>query len=238
VDYVSGGYFVAKMAGRPANEAKEILPERLVTLSLCLTSLFPTGFGNWPWYPGELDELARDTLAALGIAPNRADELPGWLKLRPPDPASVWPYAFTSIETAREFARHFGPLAEDVWLIGAGLHADMVKVFLDEADNHISQMSEAVKQGKASAPRGEVLGYELIGDGIDEHHSPFCNSVGREMCERLHVRFNRFGLIDDLSAARKAAEWLSSGEARVEPVLWLPWLLRRYDWGPLGAGGA
>lgn len=230
-EYISGGYFLTKPFLRAECMSVELVPERVLTLSTCLTERFPDGWPT-PGFDLTRDER-RSKVQDLGISPDRADEVAEWAKLHPPDPPSIWPYAFVSVETAREFARTFIEDAGYMVLVGPALREDLADVFLAEAGEqyggNTSELVEAVRQRRPPAPGGQSTGFEVICDGIADDHSLLCNALEVDIDREFGIRLNQCGLIDTFEEAKRVADWASLDEA-CESGLWLPWLIARYGW--------
>jgi len=229
-EYVSGGYFLTRLVQMTKWMASGLVPERVVTLSSCLTAVVPRG-----WYLNEPPEPRNlGTALKLGVPEDRLSGVYPWMAAHPPDPPDVWPYAFTTLERAREFAREFLTAATEARLIGAALHRSLVDRFLalaadEQGRTNVSEHTEAVKLGRSPASGGRVLGFEVMGDNVKEDHSLLCTGGEKDIATAFGIRLNAHGLIDTFADAVRAAEW-SSGEGHAEPCDYLPWRLDEYDW--------
>ncbi len=226
-NWYSGGFFVARILKREKYMSENLLPTEITTISSCLTSIFP---GGWPTPSFDLDLIEqRKRLAELGISENRAGELVAWVGQHPQDQPEVWPYAFLSLETARMFCRTFYSQGSQVMLLGPSLRDDLVDMFLTKAAGYTSELVEAIRRKRVSISEGNIIGVDIIGDGFAEDHSYLCNGLEKDIYEKFGYRPNKRGLYDNYDDARQAAEWITK-EEKGEPVLWLPWQVREYEW--------
>ncbi|KPK43660.1 MAG: hypothetical protein AMK72_13025 [Planctomycetes bacterium SM23_25] len=224
-EYVTGGYFLTQLFRRPQQMNADLVPETVVTISTCLTEVIPCA-----WYPNEEpDKRNLESAAKMGVPADRLNDVYPWMREHPSQPP-IWPYAFAEADRAREFAREFLAAAEDVFLIGASLPAESVGIFLEEAgDKWVSEFTEVVRLKQPRARGGTLLGYEILGDAINEYHTLLCTSGENDVCGQMGIRLNQHGLFDSLADASRAAQW-SSEEGNAEPVVYLPWRIERYAW--------
>ena len=208
-------------AARPFRPAPPIhgarLPPALLTASSCLAAVGP---GPWAlsWTTGSA-ERRRDSARELGVDPAALPLLERWLQARMDAGEWTWPRWFTALATAREFVARFCARDPATAVIGIGVTEATVR----ELGLPI------VPDERPLAPGGRALGYELLGAEMGgDFHSWLCNDLEPVLHERLALRVNAHGLIDDLDTAAAAARELMDPEVGAEPVPWFPALLVDY----------
>ena len=67
-----------------------------------------------------------------------------------------------------------------------------------------------------------LLGYEILGYELSRFHSFICNSLEQVYFNKLQIKLNENGLIQDIKDAEKATV-LTNVPNVAEPVLWQPW---------------
>jgi len=142
----------------------------------------------------------------------------------------AWPGVMFSLETAFEFADQFLTKTKQEFhlLVGMSLPHDLVGPLLEsEQNDNWYGPYVAARQGKAPAPGGQVLGYEILGYCLGCFHSWLCNNLVPELCMKFETRLNTMGFIDDAGTARRVAEYCDIVQS--EPAKWLPWLLQVYS---------
>jgi hypothetical protein len=90
---------------------------------------------------------------------------------------------------------------------------------------------ERVNRRAPLAVSGRVLGYEPLGFEAMKFHSWLCHNAPPDAKERFGIEPNRAGFIDTLSSAVRVTQDLKASGA--ESAIWLPWLIVRYDEGPI-----
>jgi len=239
LEYASGGYFLTKRFRRREWMSAELVPENVVSLSPCVTEVIPDS-----WYLNQApNQTNLDIAAKMGVPLHRLAELYPWMKRHPPEPADMWPYAFSTLDRAREFAREFLQGAADVLLLGTSLHKEFFEAFLSEAGPvhgysrfgkdatyvYVSERTEVLKLGLPPADGGNILGFEVFGDAVMERHTLLCTGGEKDVRAELGIRLNQNGLFETLADARRVAQW-ASVEGHAEPFLYLPWRLEQYQW--------
>ena len=188
------------------------------TASHCLAAVGP---GPWAlsWTSGST-ERRRDSARELGVDPASLPLLDRWPKTRMDAGEWRWPRWFTALATAREFVARFcapDPVTVDP---GAGV-----------AEAKARELELPIVPSEAPlAPGGRALGYEPLGaEQGGDFHSWLCDDLEPVLRERLALRVNAQGLIDDLDVAAAAAREIIEPGVGAEPVPWFPALLVAYD---------
>jgi len=228
--YVSGGYFLAKYANRAESMSADLLPARILSASNCIADIVDAWAVKWASYK-ETDR--EEEAAKFGITPEILPQAIDWVTRALEAQKIGWPVVFHSLETARNFHRKFLHSDNDVVLVGVGLQPECAALLLREekpAANHGTPgIYQALGQGLSLESDGEVLGFEVLGYEWGGFHSWLCNGLEVESYRELNIRPNRYGFIDSLEEAIKAAEYASREEVGAEPALWQPWLIVKYS---------
>lgn len=128
----------------------------------------------------------------------------------------------------------------DVAVFGLGLHRDDIEEFLRQgkpeeqkpgyAPQGEAGIYECVKAQSSIALTGEHVGFELLAMffGILTC-SWLCNGLETLCAEKLGIRPNVYGFINEYPDARRCAEYISGGDVGAEPGLWQPWLVTLYS---------
>jgi hypothetical protein len=228
---ISGGFYVARLLERPDGLGTTPLPERLLTLSSCLTSFFPDEWAiEWASYSTEERASA---LRKLGMAVERLPEVVREMTEAMDTGELGWPFVWRSIEGARGAALRFGCDRQDFALLELGVPADRVADLIE----HMRPLEgegptgffERLSARNSVLPGGEPVGWELLGaeEGAD-FHSWLCNGLHDLGAARLGVTLGPFGLLRTEKDARAVDQLIASGIG-AEPVPWFPGLLIRHE---------
>ncbi len=219
---VSGGYLLAKPSARTACHQAHLVPAKILSASSCLSEHVP-GFDLYggAGYPDE---------AVVAEYPNRfetADDLIAtreFLMTLLRDGQLEYPSVFVSVDAAREFARRLKPEDEPLVLFGISTAKEHADALLHNVANFCSCV--AVLRRNLPPERGEVLGWEVLGDDYGHFHSWFCNSI-EITAERWGIKPNANGFLDFLEEAERVASYCNQPDT-AEPGYWAPWQITRY----------
>jgi len=212
---LAAGYSVARpFRPRPPLDCAR-LPQTLLTASDCLAAVGPGPWGlSWTT---ESVERRQESARALGVDPASLPLVERWLQARMDAGEWSWPRWFTAVGTAREFVARFCAPDPATVVLGVGV-------------TEATARELALPDAAPLAPGGQSLGYELLGaeqgGGV---HSWHCNDLEPVLHERLAIRVNAHGLIDDPDTAAAAAREIMEPAVGAEPVPWFPALLVAYD---------
>jgi hypothetical protein len=227
-DYRVGGYFLVRVADREECMASELLPDSFITVSRCLTDIFPEswaiGDGNGSEESNGFD-LPRQALGTV------KREVASHFKNR----YLGWPNVCYSTSIARQLAQKFLShlSSQDMALIGVALHQEYVPEFLHVeapgAGDAPQGVYDAIAYGMRLEPGGTVLGYDVLGlDDNGSFHSWLCSGLEDDIYERFGIRPNAAGLLNSMEEAIQCALYAASDDVDAEPVLWQPWLIVSY----------
>jgi hypothetical protein len=124
----------------------------------------------------------------------------------------------------QEFASRFLVDVPAVRLLCAGLRADALDRFLaEEAPEPRQGIYRALSNRADPEPGGMILGWEVLCYVYGAFHSWLCNGLERDVAERLGIRPNSVGFIDNAEDALQASEYCSRDELRAATGFWAPW---------------
>lgn len=210
-------------------EDKPLLPTPFWTLSDCLCHSFP-GPQGLSWV--RVDASARERhRRALGVTADEIEDLQAWTDARFETGEVGWPGIFLSLPAALEFGRRFLGSATQTKLIAFAVPAVHLPFALESlTPGEDFGLPGALVMLRRRQPLHEPgwlrRGYEVLGmDVSGSAHSFVCNGLEEQFVGELGIELNRFGLIDDLEQASRAAAYCLRDDVGAEPEGWLPWLL-------------
>jgi hypothetical protein len=222
-NYVSGGYYIVKAIPRPS-DLSEILPENLLTLSNCFTTVMRELIQlQWDNY-ADVQEAIVEEATDFGIEQSQIPDLVSWVKAQ----HNTHYHVFTQVESPLELRERFiRDLSAHV--IGIGLHESLLDSFRMQVTKDINNglgLVELIDEKRPVAEGGKPLGFEPLGFEATKFHSWLCHYAPNEIHKKFGIRPNRLGLIDQLEDACQVNDYLLRTGA--EPAIWEPWLLVGY----------
>lgn len=235
-DYAAGGYFITKYADRPEYFDAGLLPERLVSLSECIS---PKVMVAWGW---DLNEY-QDEALAFGIPAEKLLELATWSQAKH-EVDIGHPDVFYTLDAAQKFIEAFLPVKDNLLLLGIALPESLVDGFLvDNRQRSYNANTQeyiyepyginlALSKREPLPSNGEILGFEVVSQFHHLGDSWLCGGLERDMQQEFGIRPGQYGLIETFEEANKVYEWIlegaEKGEQRAEPEPYYPWLIVRY----------
>lgn len=227
----AGGYFLTRLASRTTWMAPDLVPERIVTLSHCLTSMIPD---NWALKLGGVSR--RDRMCGAekcGISRDTAKQLTRWSMGQLRAGNLGFPNVCMNLAMAQQCREMFLDGRTDWSLVGVGLPTRHVPTFLEyEKPGRgvgVPGVYSMLSRQLALEPDGVCLGYEILGFECAGFHTWYCNRLEAEICSACKCHPNSYGLLDTLESAEKGAEYASRDDVKADPLLWLPWLVVKYS---------
>ena len=222
-DYISGGYYVVKTISRPSG-ISDVLPDTLLTLSNCFTTVV-TDIVQLQWDKFEnVREAIAEEAREFGIPETRIPQLVSWSKAQHNSNYNVYSDVEPALDLLNEFITD-----RTTHVVGIGLHKSLLESFESQLTKDVNKglgLAELVNDGRSPAAGGNTLGFEPLGFEATKFHSWLCHSAPDEVYKRFGIRPNQLGLIEKLTDARQANEYLL--ETGAEPAIWEPWLLFDY----------
>jgi hypothetical protein len=226
---VAGGYLLVVPFVVPEWLANPRLPALMISADAFLAAIGP---GPWalPWV--DQCETHRQERADFGIDDATLPDVSAWVEEMREAGEWAWPRIFTGLEPAREFLDRFHPTGAPK-IVGLGLPPEFLDEVLDEHPDvpgmGVDGYIETLRRRQPLAEGGVELGYEILGEepggDFDSWH---VNHLEPLVHRELGIAVNQYGLIDNLDAARRAAEFIGQPDVPAEPVSWRPWLLVAY----------
>ncbi|HEX6276419.1 MAG TPA: hypothetical protein VFZ53_25435 [Polyangiaceae bacterium] len=229
---ISGGWYVVRLLERPAGLGTTLLPERILTLSSCLTQFFPD---TWAieWASHSADERLT-AVRKLGIDAGRLPVVMSEMTAALASGELGWPSVWRSMGAARRAAIRFGFATGDFALIELGVPVDCA----DELLSHTRPSRGAGPGGffehlSSRTPvhaGGAAIGWEPLGVEVGaDFHSWLCNSLHAVAKNRLGIEPGELGLLRTEADAR-AVDRMIAGGVGAEPVPWFPGVVLRHGW--------
>lgn len=236
-DYISAGYYITHYVERPTYTDSKLLPRKILSLSDCIANFFPN---DWSISWVKMDEEKRKEEAlAFGLNSDAVSQAVDSLTSRF-DQDFGYPNVCYSLKIARDLVNEFLLNKTDLTIIGVGLHSSIKQKFCDEmmppppkegyAPIGKTGILEMVLKDQVLEHETQILGFELVNFYMgSEGCSWLCNSLEKEVKEKLNMIPNNYGFIDNFNDASKASEHVSKDEVGAEPGLWLPLLITQYS---------
>jgi hypothetical protein len=234
-DFVSAGYFLARLSARERWMSAELLPERILSACGCICTFFPDTWAlDWSSSPAERSK----GVTAFQISEDRISNVVSWAS-ESFEKAFGWPRVLYSLEAARAARALLEPAVDGVTLFGLGLPTDLAGTFLATAAPPPQKEGYApvagtgyfhcVSRRERLAEGGSPLGFEPLSTWMGLlTHSWLCNGLEKQLHENVGLIPNAHGLIATLDIARDCVRRINAGEVKGEPEEWFPWLMVQY----------
>lgn len=228
--FILGGYFVVKAAQRALCMNKELLPEKIITVSECICDILPS---TWAlsWVNKRKEDIERAN-SAMGLTDGEFEELEEWATVKFDNGNIGWQNGFSDLATAREFCKKFLKTTDDVYILGIGLRKEDTEIFIDEerpCEGMGTTLVYNVLQRNEFIDTSGFLGFDVLGCDIGSFHSYICNGLEHDFFEVFGIRPNKYGLYDSYTESRQAAEYLLNEEIGAEPALWQCWVVCKFE---------
>ena len=222
-EYVSGGYYVVKLISRPSG-VSEILPDHLLTLSNCFTTVLTDIIRlQWDDYEKVTEAIAEEA-TEFGIPETQIAELVCWAKTQHNSNYLVYSDVAPALELLNRFVKD-----STTRVVGIALHQSLLESFQSQLPKDVNKglgSLELINECQPPADGGNPVGFEPLGFEATHFHSWLCHYAPGQVYKRFGIRPNQLGLIDKLGDARKVNEYLLQTGA--EPAIWEPWLVLDY----------
>jgi hypothetical protein len=229
---VSGGFYVARIVSRPPGMINALLPERLLTLSSCLTDFFPDAWAiEWASY-SEADRIA--AAAKVGVRANDLSALIRFATGALDDGRLGWPCVWQSSSAALTAVTKFGCSPAEFAILELGIPVDIVEELLRELAPKPCEgehgLYTRLRMGEPLDAAATPVGWELLGvEHGGEFHSWLCNSLQDALAAATGAKPGPFGLLATENDARTLDALIANGLG-AEPVPWFPGLISRLEW--------
>ena len=230
------GYLLVRAVPRPPYVSAELIPETVVSASVCISPQFP-GPNALSWVIAS-DEERADALASTGLPAARHEEAIVWATAAHGSELG-WPSVCRSAAVALVARERFFPNDEAMRVIGLGLPQQFVDDFIAQATPPQSPPQyapmgksghlEALEKREPLAPGGRLLGFEPVNLELwSLDHSWLCNGLEVHCAGALNIRPAANGLLATLDEAIRCRNEIARGEVGAEPGPWYPVELREY----------
>lgn len=226
---IVGGYYIVRPLPTPIGLGDGLLPENILTLSSCLTDVFP------PWWA--LPSTQRSTeeqaaaIAELGLHEARLEPLMHLVNdsLRRGD--LHWPCVWQSPQAAERALSllHEGSVEFHVieLAVPVAARAGLLRELEPDPGLGACGLYTVLRANKEAEPVGVRLGWEVLGVEFGgDFHSWLCNGIHKIARDRLGIRPGALGLLQSEAEARSVVGLIDDGLG-AEPVPWFAGLLSR-----------
>ena len=218
-NYFLGGYYLVEGSPPQSWMNRSLLPTKLYSISTHISEHHPyLSLLTWVDEPPENYRLKLgldlNQFAALQIKADRwfDREQYGW--------AGVW----IDPDIAREFALDYLSHIENLKLIAIALESSYRNEFLIDYNPKLG-VDRILRSGQTIELNRGFLGYEILGDDRGSFCSFICNHLETDLKQKLGIRLNRYGLIEQYDLAIQATDYINLPETGAEPLLWQPWAI-------------
>lgn len=229
--FVSAGFTVTRWIPRPDYFSHALLPERIVSLSLCISPFIPDTWAiDWVTQTEEERLLCAQK---FGLNEEQMIEAVLWISDQF-GKEYAWPNICRHLSGAEILREKFLGDLDDAVVLELALHRDHLERFCEVAEPPPAEpgyspfgragVLEILLEGR-SVTSGKVLGFEPMAFDISLEHSWLCNGQETEIAEKLGICPNWYGMIERFDEACRCAEYIGAQGSGAEPGLWLPWLI-------------
>ncbi|MEH7451207.1 hypothetical protein [Gottfriedia acidiceleris] len=230
--FISGGYYVIAPTIRQEYMDKEIIPDKIISVSECICDIHPEINVFW----GGSKENKLKYIKDLNISVDKYKEIEIWIQDKFDMNEFEYPQIFPSLNLAKEFFSKFLNHVKDLRIIGIGLPNNYVDSFLD-GEGTINKSTEErsgienvlIKKEFISSDTGSIKGYEVLGYESNTFHSYLCNGLEKDFKNQLDFSLNEDGFIKTLDEAERCCDIANEEDLGTEPVFWLPWAIFEYN---------
>jgi hypothetical protein len=225
------GYYVVRLLEPPATLSRDLLPDRILTLSSCLTALFPDSWAlDWVKCT---DEACVASAGRLGIPSSDLPRVSARVGELFNDGALAWPNVWRRPDVARTVTRDLLHELDDLALVGVGVPRDFVAPLLTELAPHSQEGAPGVYLAAlADEPMsagGSLVGWEVLGFDRGSCHSWLCNGIHVQAATRVERLPGALGLLESEAAAREILRMMAEDSEKAEPATWVPAAVVQYE---------
>lgn len=227
--WVSAGYFIGLRQARSPYMSADLVPEKVVSGSDCITPRVPNA---WAYSEVTYNEEERvEHAARFGLDEPGRVRFMAWADAALDSGDIGWRDVFCDVTLARRVRAELLPPNPDIVIFGLALPADLLEEATTDDFDH-GGVYQCLVNGKAPAPGGVEQGYEILGWDMGGFHSSLCHGLERRYVKELGIELGPHGRPTTLEDARRCADHTNLDTSGAEPVLWLPWRFTEYPDGP------
>ena len=234
--FIATGYLLLREAPRPSSSSQELLPERILSASTCISPQFP-GTYSIEWAAGTEAERSA-AFDKIGLPVERRQAAVSWATEQF-DRAIGWPGVFLQCADALETRDRFFAGVPAPSVLGLGLPEGRVDEFIRASSPPpqvpgYSPMGESgflrsAKRREPLASGHRPLGFELLNVEVGQiSHSWLCNGLESHFWSTRGIRPGPNGFIQTLDEAARCSTSIATERPGAEPGPWFPWLIVEY----------
>ncbi len=223
-----GGYYLVEMTPIRGGMNHDILPKNILSLSDCICNLHPLEF-CLSWISSSKNDKEKYA-KKLGINLEKFHEL----QVKTDNDFNANKYGFSEVfsdlECAKEYYNQYFNNIPNLKLVAIATTEKHRNLFIESSESmniaddfHGIYKTFKNKNKNIIDPTMKFLGHDILGFEYGSFHSYLCSSLENDFSEKLDIKFNPVGLIDELALAEKASDYANNPENHVEPALWQPW---------------
>lgn len=224
--FIFGGYFIVIPTSRSDFMDKELVPEKIVSISQCICDVVP-GIWGLSWVKDREKDIDR-IMDVFEMSYAEFLKLEEWVTEKFDEGKYGWQHGFSELNFAKEFAEIFLTRVKEYWIFSIGLSQSEVKLFLEEEapQGNIGNtlIYNMLCKGKL-LDMSNLMGFDILGYDMGGFHSYLCNGLEKDLKEKFNITPNKYGLYDNYELLLKGAEYISTDEVGAEPALWQPWAI-------------
>ncbi|RAP77228.1 hypothetical protein [Paenibacillus montanisoli] len=225
MDFLLGGYFLAKPIKWADYMDKGIFPEMVLSASNCICDNYLDIGACWD----ESKSKKMEYMKQLKLSQDSYNSLEKWVEQEFNNKSLGFPNVFTSLQKAREFYHKYLNQINEIKLIGIGLPPELSEYLKNDfEEGFFYGIEQNICQNKILEKGGFILGFEILGYEYGTFHSYICNYLFDEYRQKFSFSLNENGFICTLKEAEQLAQYTNDEIDGTEPVLWLPWVVIEY----------
>ncbi|MET3193777.1 hypothetical protein [Bacillus sp. OAE603] len=229
--FISGGYYIVAPTMRQEYMYKEIIPEKVISVSECICDIHPEI--NVFWSGSKENKLKY--IKEVNISEDKYKEMEKWIQDHFDLKEFEYPQIFPSLNLAKEFYCTFLNHIQDLRIIGFGLPSNYLESFFDEEGTLNKTTEDRTGLENILMKKDfiddvtSIKGFEILGYETNIFHSYLCNGLEKDFKNQFDFSLNENGFVSSLEEAEKCCDIANDEELGTEDVFWLPWAIFEYE---------
>lgn len=180
--YISAGTYILSPVRRASYMDKELLPEKIVSISDCICEFHPNI--NILWGGSHLNK--QNYSNKLHLSKDSFDEMEKWVLNQFEKNMFLYPNIFTTVNLARDFSKAFLNDLDERMIIEIGLPKSFIGEFLEDVDTYSKSDKDRLGIEKLLLTKtpidveANLLGFEVVGFEEGKFHSYICNGLEKD----------------------------------------------------------
>lgn len=223
--HIIAGYLIIEPELLPKWKTEHRLPEKLITATDCICSTHPGEWGlSWAASPDDVENVRKK----LGITESEISTIQSEVQSMFDKGEYGLPNVFSTLDAAQKFrGTHLQKI--ETHIVRLALPDSWVTECISEMDPGGDLIKPGyqlnLRKNEVDREDGKILGYEVLCWDVGAFHSFICNGLEKDYEEKLGIKLNQNGLINDLEDAVRATEYTNRGDVGAEPGYWAPFRL-------------